>query len=306
MIPGIIKRRNLFLIALIPFGGPGILAGSNLAALLEPLPGDISNPPPGMAYRHPSAHTNVGSGASFLDPVNQAPAPSARQSGKPPRREERVPENQTVRVHFNEFAQLLEEQIQDKLSTDAGLEVSPAQPFPGLTLRSHAWELELLHLTSHTLRSRMVAEVRFLVDGEEAARLSLPLRCRLFRPVFFPLKRIERGEMLSSSDFVLREVDVLDMRGGPVTGEVSLNHYELTRTIEVDRPLLWRDLAEIPAVRKGQVVEVQINEGLLNIKMKAVALQNGLSGELIRLRNLRTNKEIQALITNENEIRVYF
>lgn len=282
---------------------------SGLQALLEPLPEDVTNPMPGMAYRQSAPETSPSQSLErVLDPLHRAAAvsrPSLQpqpDTGVPNRTETPV----AVRVHFSDYADTLTALLEERLESGPGLEISPAQPVSPLTLRSHAWELELLSLPPHSLRSRMVVEIRFMVAGIEEARLSLALHCRLMRPVYFPGKKLQRGDTLNSSDFALRDTDLLQNHSRPVTSETDLSLYELTRSIEVDRPLLWRDLTEIPAVRKGQVVEVNIREGLLNISMKAVALQNGLKGDLIRLRNLRTNKEIQALVTNENEIRVYF
>ena len=47
-------------------------------------------------------------------------------------------------------------------------------------------------------------------------------------------------------------------------------------------------------------------QGLLAIRMKALALENGAAGDLIKLRNLESRKEFNGQILNENQVQVHF
>jgi flagellar basal body P-ring formation protein FlgA len=59
-------------------------------------------------------------------------------------------------------------------------------------------------------------------------------------------------------------------------------------------------------VRRGQIVEVVAKHGQLAISMKALALESGASGSLIKLRNLESRKEFSGQILNENKVQVHF
>ena len=57
---------------------------------------------------------------------------------------------------------------------------------------------------------------------------------------------------------------------------------------------------------EGQVVEVVAQNGMLAISMKALALENGTTGEQIRLRNLESRREINGEVINENKVHIRF
>jgi flagella basal body P-ring formation protein FlgA len=61
-----------------------------------------------------------------------------------------------------------------------------------------------------------------------------------------------------------------------------------------------------PVVRKGQVVEVVAQSGMLAISMKAMALESGAMGDQIRLRNLENRREINGEVINENKVQIHF
>ena len=61
-----------------------------------------------------------------------------------------------------------------------------------------------------------------------------------------------------------------------------------------------------PVIRKGQVVEVVAQNGMMAISMKALALENGTTGKQIRLRNLESRREINGEVINENKVHIHF
>ena len=53
-------------------------------------------------------------------------------------------------------------------------------------------------------------------------------------------------------------------------------------------------------------VEVTAADGLLRITMKVLALQSGVKGDTITVRNTESNKDFSALITDRNHVQVQF
>ena len=45
---------------------------------------------------------------------------------------------------------------------------------------------------------------------------------------------------------------------------------------------------------------------MLAISMKALAMENGAKGDLIKLRNLESRKEFSGQILNENRVQIHF
>jgi flagella basal body P-ring formation protein FlgA len=80
----------------------------------------------------------------------------------------------------------------------------------------------------------------------------------------------------------------------------------MAQTVSQERPLSWRDIALRPLVRKGQLVDVVVAEGGMNISMKGISLGNGGAGEMVSVRNLDSRKEFSAKVINLNTVQVKF
>jgi flagella basal body P-ring formation protein FlgA len=76
--------------------------------------------------------------------------------------------------------------------------------------------------------------------------------------------------------------------------------------VPAGRPLGRREAAGRPLIRKGQFVEAVAQHGAMSISMKALALENGAAGDLIRLRNVESRKDFNAQVLNENKVQVRF
>ena len=68
----------------------------------------------------------------------------------------------------------------------------------------------------------------------------------------------------------------------------------------------WRDISRRPLVKKGDLVEVSTSSGLLIVKMKALAMENGGQGETVTVRNPESQKNFAAVVVDENRVQVRF
>lgn len=76
------------------------------------------------------------------------------------------------------------------------------------------------------------------------------------------------------------------------------------RDIRAGEILTWRLVAPRPSVRRGEPVLVAARSGLARIAMRAVARESGVVGEVIRVSNPESGREIRARITGEGEAEV--
>jgi flagella basal body P-ring formation protein FlgA len=79
-----------------------------------------------------------------------------------------------------------------------------------------------------------------------------------------------------------------------------------SRAVPVGRMLTWHDIARHPLVRRGDLVECTAQEGMLTINMKALALESGVKGDTITVRNPESRREFSARVTEENHVQVQF
>lgn len=103
----------------------------------------------------------------------------------------------------------------------------------------------------------------------------------------------------------IRRVDALrDREAAPA--DVVGRDYVFARAIPAGRALTWRDISRRALVQKGRMVEVVAVDGALVVSMKALALQDGASGDTVRVRNVESKREFVAKVVSENRAEVRF
>lgn len=173
---------------------------------------------------------------------------------------------------------------------------------PAVTARD--WRVVVTEFPS-IAASSMLLRCRVLADGEPVADSTVTLRASLWRDAWVARQPLTRGGIFDASALEARRVDLFRDRDAlpAVVGDAS---YVYARAVNAGRLLTWRDLERRPLVRKGDLVEVSAADGMLAITMKALALQNGASGEAVTVRNLESRRDFTAFVIDENRVQVRF
>jgi flagella basal body P-ring formation protein FlgA len=151
----------------------------------------------------------------------------------------------------------------------------------------------------------MIVRCQILADGVVAADDTLMLRGALWRDAWFTHEPIAAGAVFDPVTLEARRVDCLRERDAlPATA--GSDDYVLVRQMPANRMLTWQDLARRPLVRKGEEVDVVASEGALLVTMKALAIENGVRGDIVTVRNLESRKDISALVVAQDRVVVQF
>jgi len=155
------------------------------------------------------------------------------------------------------------------------------------------------------LSPSLLVRVRYL-SGETILREdALALRVNLWHDAVATLAPLKRGDSLSLDGLEIRRVDILrDRQALPV--EMINDDFVLAREIAPGHLLTWRDVVRRSLVHRGRMVEIKASDGALVITMKALALQDGARGEVVRVRNIDSKREFTAQVTAENCAEVRF
>jgi flagella basal body P-ring formation protein FlgA len=142
------------------------------------------------------------------------------------------------------------------------------------------------------------------VDGAPAARFMVTAIVDDWRSVPVLKKTLERGMLITPQDVELVRLNMIkqpqdvadtldDVLGRAVKSR--LNAGETLRKGLIDIP---------PLVPQGKQVVLVFRSGVLQATATGVALDNGLRGEIIRVKNESSKKVVRAKILNESELEV--
>ncbi|MFM8983075.1 MAG: flagellar basal body P-ring formation chaperone FlgA [Spartobacteria bacterium] len=150
--------------------------------------------------------------------------------------------------------------------------------------------------------------VRFSLDvaGKKIGIWQMHVKAQMIEPVWVSTRRLERGESINPAVAALKEVDVLNANKEVLTANDKLDYYEVAHSVAADQVISRADITPRHIVRRGKVVDVVVNDGGINITMKAMALADGGVGETIGVRNMDSKKDFQAQVVGSNTVQVKF
>jgi len=146
------------------------------------------------------------------------------------------------------------------------------------------------------------------VDCRDATPWSrhVAAQVRVFREVVVASRSIGRGTMLSAADIAVREVDVSTTRGQILESADTVLGMELRRPASPGDVLSMDMLITPLMVKRGDTVVVTAERSGVVIRQQGVALQDGEAGKQIQIRNARSERVINAVVTGPGEVKVIF
>jgi flagella basal body P-ring formation protein FlgA len=116
-------------------------------------------------------------------------------------------------------------------------------------------------------------------------------------------RSVQKGQILSHDDVVLREADaktrtgyfvkVSDVVGRKVKQKLSVNQVILSRHLEID----WD-------IQKGQKIIIQSTAGPVVVVSSGISMGNAQIGELLEAQNQHSGKLIEGIVVSQKKIKV--
>jgi flagella basal body P-ring formation protein FlgA len=201
-------------------------------------------------------------------------------------------------------------ELQKQLTTYFGLKgdlrLSLLRDWNPLPLPGKDCILTLTDYPAEGVTNSFAVTFKITSGGIDVGQWQLGLRAQLWQSAWVTQSRLDRGQALDKSMLTVQKVDVLRDRQTLLSDDVDPDGYDVAEGIGPGVPISKQDVVERPVIHKGDVVDVIATEGLLDIRMKALAMEDGGINALIKMKNLDSSKEFNAQILNENEVKVHF
>jgi flagella basal body P-ring formation protein FlgA len=113
---------------------------------------------------------------------------------------------------------------------------------------------------------------------------------------------VSKGDVLSASDFVTRDMPSEQARGVPRVRDVA--GMEALRALPAGAIVRATDLIRPQLVRRGEPVTIALRDRGLSITTAGRALASGAAGDFVRVVNLSTNRTIDGVVEASGLVRV--
>jgi flagella basal body P-ring formation protein FlgA len=172
------------------------------------------------------------------------------------------------------------------------------------TRLAQEWTVEVAEYPA-LMASSMMIRCHVLADGQLAGEYTLTLHAVLWRDAWAARQPVPVNAAFDAALLEVRRVDFLRERDA-LPASVGDHGFIFSRAIQPNRLLTWRDVSRRPLVRKGELVEVAAIDGLLQVTMKGLAMENGAQGDMVTIRNPESKKDFAAQVVAENRVQIRF
>jgi flagella basal body P-ring formation protein FlgA len=169
------------------------------------------------------------------------------------------------------------------------------------TPSSKLWELDLSQLSG---RGGFMLPVRDSLNGGDAKSnkwISGTIRVSKLTPVTTRL--IIQGERVQAQDLRMSMTDITFAKDGVLLiGDIA--GQQVSRSLSVGSPVWASDLKREPATKRGQIVKALLGDETFEITTSMQAEENGFVGDLIKLKNLETQKVLSGLVIDKGVVKL--
>jgi flagella basal body P-ring formation protein FlgA len=212
---------------------------------------------------------------------------------------------QARRLESAELNQLLTDTLQRLHVKERGqLELRFTRTWNPLLVPEEPISLHVLELPNSGVTPSFVTKFELRTEREVIGTYQMAVQAKVWREVLVTRSPIPRGTPLSQADVGLDKRDVLVLRDGLVTGSVADAEVEFAESLQAGAPVYMRSLKLRPVVRRGRVVDVVVQSSGITIASKGEVLEDGAPGQTVRVRNLKSRREVKARVRDEETVLV--
>jgi len=208
-------------------------------------------------------------------------------------------------VTESDLKDLLTSTLQQEYVKDRGeLELRFVRPVTAMNLIDEPLSVKLLDLPSAGVTANFIARFELRAGDEIAGTWQIPVQAKIWREVYVASGSLKRGQLVREAEINRERRDLLTTRD-PVT-DLDLENpgLELAENIQPGLPLTSRSVRLRAIVHRGKLADAIINDGAMTLSVKVEVLEDGLPGQTVRVRNLKSKKEFRGKVHNEETIHV--
>lgn len=211
----------------------------------------------------------------------------------------------TRRLEETEAKQLLTAALQEGFVKERGtLELRLTRPWVSAAIADEPFTVHILDLPNAGVTPNFVVRFELRSASGLLGNWQVPVQAKIWRDVWVAGSPLPRGQLLKHADVVQERRDILTVRDALPTLDREDPSLELAENLLAGAPLTARSLRVRPIVQRGRVVEALIQQGALTISVKAELLEDGVRGQMVRARNLKSKREFRGKVHNEETILV--
>lgn len=194
--------------------------------------------------------------------------------------------------------------VQSSLQPDGQYQITAAQIDSRLQLPACEQNLDVFAQSGEIKPGRNTLAIR--CHGLKAWTIYSTVLVREFKNVLIAGKQLDRNEVIGQEHLSTETREISTLQQGYLSDPDEIINRQATRFIAAGSVLYRMHYAEPTLIKRGERVNIQSGRPGLLITSSGEALMDGIKGQQIRVKNISSNRVIQATVTNPSVVTVNF
>ncbi len=175
-----------------------------------------------------------------------------------------------------------------------------------MALPAGAFDYRITQKPNDSRPGKKTVTAAILTEGLEQGRVKMSGELRLFGTVVSTTKRLNRNEIISSDDITARRQDISMLDAGLINDPEQAVGQKLKLSLPAGAILYAQALDAPPLVYRGERVTIMAKSQAIQITAPGEARNSGALGEMVRVKNLTSRREIQARVLGAGVVEAEF
>ena len=200
---------------------------------------------------------------------------------------------------------LLTTTLQNSYVKDQGmLELNFVQPWEAPTLPDEPLTVKILELPMEGVTRSFIIRFQLCTATETVGTWQSSMQAHVWSNVWVAHSDLERGTLISGADVVKERRDILGITESLAEFSTDDAALELAGMVQSGHVLLARDLKPRTVIHRGQMADALLQDGALNIMMKVEVLEDGAPGQIVRVRNPVSLRNLSGKVVNDQTVSI--
>ena len=150
--------------------------------------------------------------------------------------------------------------------------------------------------------------ISLLARQKERVLSNIPVRIDIeaLAPTVVTTRQIEQGATITGADLVLQKREITQNSRLAARTVAEIIGKKTRTTLRGNQPVRSDQVERVPLIKNGQMVTIIAENGVLKISVSGKAHAPGAAGDIIRVQNLTSLKEIPAKVIDGSTVQVAF
>lgn len=155
------------------------------------------------------------------------------------------------------------------------------------------------------VNNSLLLRFTFSINGKECEKRIIPFKVEIIKDVLVASKNIEANKMIDVNDLIIESRNV-GLSDNVIVDKNELLGKRTKRAISKGALITSDMLEKPPIIKQGDLITIVLESSKLRITTQGKAMENGTNGQMIKVINTSSMREILAQVIDEKTVRVYF